>query len=149
MNPRLIVATFFCLLCFGQEASDPWPPRDLLDASALAQDLRSGKPPIILSVGFPVLYKGRHIARAIDAGPASTPEGMQALKKAVAGLPKTARIVMYCGCCPMVKCPNVRPAYRALIELGFTNVRVLNIPTNMHTDWDSKGYPSEVGSTGH
>jgi hypothetical protein len=46
----------------------------------------------------------------------------------------------------MEKCPNIRPAYRALKELGFTRVRVLNIPTNMHTDWYTKNYPSETGS---
>ncbi len=43
----------------------------------------------------------------------------------------------------MVKCPNIRPAYRTLREMGFTHVRVLNIPTNMHEDWFSKGYPAE------
>jgi hypothetical protein len=27
--------------------------------------------------------------------------------------------------------------------LGFTHIRVLSLPTNLHTDWDSKDYPSE------
>jgi hypothetical protein len=58
-------------------------------------------------------------------------------------VPKDADIVLYCGCCPMVKCPNIRPAYRALREMGFQHVRVLNIATNMHEDWFGKGYPSE------
>jgi hypothetical protein len=70
------------------------------------------------------------------------------LKRASANVPKNADIVIYCGCCPMDKCPNVRPAYRALKELGFTNVRVLSLPTNIHTDWDSKDYPSEGASAG-
>jgi hypothetical protein len=43
----------------------------------------------------------------------------------------------------MVKCPNIRPAYRTLKELGFQHVRVLNINTNMHEDWFGKGYPAE------
>lgn len=146
MNPRVAGAVFVAIVCLGQEAADPWPARDLLPAPAVAQALRSSSPPIILSVGFPVLYRSRHIAHAIDVGPASKPEGIQAIKKAVAALPKTANIVIYCGCCPMDKCPNIRPAYRTLKELGFTNVRVLSIPTNMHTDWDSKDYPSEPGS---
>jgi hypothetical protein len=46
----------------------------------------------------------------------------------------------------MVKCPNIRPAYRALREMGFQHVRVLNIPNNMHEDWFGKGYPAEGGS---
>ncbi len=70
------------------------------------------------------------------------------LKKAVAGVAKDADLVLYCGCCPMVKCPNVRPAYRGLKEMGFTRVRVLNLPTNTLTDWYNKGYPSEAGSAG-
>jgi hypothetical protein len=37
---------------------------------------------------------------------------MDALKKAVAGLAK-ARPVLYCGCCPMTKCPNIRPAFNS------------------------------------
>jgi thiosulfate/3-mercaptopyruvate sulfurtransferase len=99
---------------------------------------------MVLSIGFPVLYRSRHILHAIDAGPASKPEGIEALKKAVASVPKNAGIVIYCGCCPMDKCPNIRPAYRALKELGFTNIRVLSIPTSMDADWDSKDYPSET-----
>jgi len=131
--------------CLSQQVSDPWPPRDLLQTSTLAQALRSVTPPIVLSVGFPVLYRSRHILHAVDAGPGSKPEGIEA---ALASVPKNADIVIYCGCCPMDKCPNIRPAYRALKGLGFTNVRVLSMPTNMHTDWDSKDYPSEAASAG-
>jgi hypothetical protein len=46
----------------------------------------------------------------------------------------------------MAHCPNLRPAFRALAELGYTKVRVLNIPTNMQTDWYSKGYPTDEGT---
>jgi len=131
------------LACWGQDTSDAWAPGELLQPAALAQTVQSGKAPIILSVAFPVLYRGRHIAHAINAGPASKPEGIEALKKAVAGLAKDADIVIYCGCCPMLKCPNIRPAYRTLKELGFTHVRVLSLPTNLHTDSVGKDYPSE------
>ena len=86
------------------------------------------------------------IAGALDAGAGSKPEGIEALKKLVSGSPKDAEIVIYCGCCPMDKCPNIRPAYRALKEAGYTRIRVLNIPTNMSTDWYSKNYPSEPGT---
>ncbi len=131
------------MACWGQETSDPWTPGELLQPAALALMVQSAKAPILLSVAFPVLYRGRHIAHAINAGPTSKPEGIEALKKEVAGLAKDADVVIYCGCCPMVKCPNIRPAYRVLKELGFTHVRVLSLPTNLHTDWVSKDYPSE------
>jgi len=137
-------------LCLGQTATDPWLESDLLEPSELASVLRSSsaKAPHILCVAFPVLYRSKHIQHAVFAGPGSKPEGIQALKKAVGGLAKDSDIVLYCGCCPMEKCPNLRPAFRALKEMGYTKVRVLRIPTNMHTDWFSKDYPSEAGTAG-
>ncbi len=144
----MIFRAFLFLLaaiCFSQAPSEPWPKSDILEPAGLAESIRSPKPPIIISVAFPVLYRSKHILHAIEAGPGSKPEGLEALKKAVARYPKDADLVIYCGCCPMTKCPNVRPAYRLLKELGFTRVRVLNIPTNMHDDWYSKNFPSEDG----
>ena len=140
----LTIAALAVSVCWGQEAaSDPWTARELLQPAELAQVIQSGKAPIVLSVAFPVLYNGKHIVHAINAGPTSKPEGIEALKTAVAKLPKDADLVIYCGCCPMLKCPNIRPAYRTLKDLGFTHIRVLNVPTNLHTDWVSKDYPSE------
>ena len=138
----LLLAT----LSLSQQSSDPWPKSALLEAGVLASTLQSGdKAPVIVSVVFPVLHRAKHIPNAIFAGPGSKPEGLELLKKAVANLPKDSDIVLYCGCCPMTQCPNLRPAFRTLKELGFTSVRVLNIPTNMHTDWYSKSYPTESG----
>ena len=127
-------------------ALDPWTRSEVLEAEALARVLESPKPPTVLSVAFTVLYRNKHIVHAIEAGPGSKPEGLELLRKAVSGLPKDTDLVIYCGCCPMAKCPNVRPAYRTLKEMGFTRVRVLDIPTNMHEDWYTKNYPSEAGS---
>jgi hypothetical protein len=143
---RVLALPFLAALCLCQEASDPWQKSELVEAPVLVQAIQSGKPPIIISVAFPVLYRNKHLPHAIDAGPGSKPEGLALLKKAVANTPKDADIVVYCGCCPMVKCPNLRPSYRALKEIGFSRIRILNIPTNMHTDWYTKNYPSEPGS---
>jgi thiosulfate/3-mercaptopyruvate sulfurtransferase len=135
-------------MLLSQGSADPWKPSDILEPAALAGVLQSAKskPPVILAVAFPVLYNNKHLPHAIFAGPGSTPAGIDALKKAVADLPKDSDIVIYCGCCPMEKCPNVRPAYSTLKQMGFTTVRVLHVPTNMATDWFDKGYPSENGS---
>lgn len=133
-------------VCLSLLAVDPWPKAELLDPAQLAQEIQSAKPPAIISVAFPVLYRSKHILHAVAAGPGSAPEGLEALRQAVAKLPKDANIVIYCGCCPMVKCPNIRPAYSTLKEMGFSRIRVLNIPTNMHTDWYAKNYPSEAGT---
>jgi thiosulfate/3-mercaptopyruvate sulfurtransferase len=137
------------VLGFSQELANPWPESAILDPGDLAGTLRSsGKKPAVISVAFPVLYRSKHIAGAVFAGPGNRPEGIEALKKAVVGMAKDSDLVLYCGCCPMTRCPNIRPAYQALKEMGFTRVRVLGIPTNMSADWYEKGYPSEAGSAG-
>jgi thiosulfate/3-mercaptopyruvate sulfurtransferase len=138
----------FAQALVSQSAPDPWKSAELLEPAALAQTLQStgNKPPVIISVAFPVLYNNKHLPHAIFAGPGSQPQGIESLKAAAAKLPKDADIVLYCGCCPMEKCPNIRPSYSALREMGFTKIRVLRVPTNMATDWFDKGYPSENGN---
>jgi rhodanese-related sulfurtransferase len=124
---------------------DPWSKAELLEPADLVKILKiPGKPLHIICVTFPVLYRQKHIPHAVLAGPASKPEGIAALRTAVGKLPRNAEIVIYCGCCPMKTCPNIRPAYRALKEMGFNNLRVLNLPANFHTDWVAKGYPVET-----
>jgi hypothetical protein len=141
-----LAAGVLACLCFSQDVADPWPKGDLLAPAGLAKEIQSASPPTVVSVAFPVLYHSRRILHAVGAGPGSKPEGLEELKQAVAKLPKDADIVIYCGCCPMAKCPNIRPAYRTLKQMRFTRVRVLDIPTNMHTDWFGKSYPSEPGT---
>ena len=92
------------------------------------------KGPMILSVGFQVLYGAAHVAGAEYAGPGSKPEGLELLKKAVAGQPRDREIVLTCGCCPWDHCPNVRPALALLRDMGFTHVRALMIPENLKAD---------------
>jgi thiosulfate/3-mercaptopyruvate sulfurtransferase len=142
---RVLLATlaWMGVLLAQQAPSDPWTSGELLEPSQLAKAIESGHPPVILSAAFPVLYRGKHIVHAINAGPTSKPEGIAALRSAVAQLPKDADLVIYCGCCPLVKCPNIRPAYQTLKELGFRHIRVLNLADNLHQDWVSKGYPSD------
>lgn len=120
-----------------------------VDPKDLAADLqtRSAKPALI-HVGFAVMYRGKHIPGSIYAGPDRSPEGIAALKKAVANMPKDREIVVYCGCCPYEMCPNIRPALAALREMGFTHVKALMIPKNFATDWINRGYPVEDGSAG-
>ncbi len=99
--------------------------------------------PPVLYVGFPILYKGAHIKGAVLAGPCSKPEGLTELRKAASPLPRDSEIVIYCGCCPIDRCPNIRPAYGTLHTMGFRRLKVLYLPVNLHTDWTVKGYPVE------
>src|SRR5437867_11678265 len=90
---RIFSFTLLAGICLSQEPSNPWPKSDFLEPASLAQELRSAKAPIVIAVAFPVLYRSRHIVHAIDAGPGSKPEGIELLKKAVAGYSKDADIV--------------------------------------------------------
>ena len=125
------------------QGPDPWTAANLMPPEALAKMLGEKTKPTILYVGFPVLYRAAHIPGAILAGPASKPEGLELMRKALAGVPKNQMVVIYCGCCPWNVCPNVRPAFQTLKQLGFQNARLVTIPTNVHTDWTAKGYPVE------
>lgn len=119
----------------------------LIQPKDLAARLKAkGAKPTLLHVGFAVLYRGKHIPGSIYAGPGNTPQGIASLKAAVAKLPKNAEIVIYCGCCPWDHCPNIKPAMESLRQMGYVNVKALNIPTNMTKDWDELGYPYEDGS---
>ncbi len=126
------------------DAPDPWTQKELVQPKVLAERLEAHERPPIFYVGFPMLYRnGSHVAGAMMAGPCSKAEGLNALKKAVAELPRDKELFIYCGCCPFVKCPNIRPAYTALHDMGFTKVKVVVLENNLDSDWVGKGYPSE------
>jgi hypothetical protein len=106
---------------------------------------KSGDKPLVLQVGSRVLFEQAHIAGSEYAGPGSQSAGIDLLKKRVEKLPKDKSIVLYCGCCPWNRCPNVAPAFSLLQGMGFTRVKVLFIAGNLGSDWVEKGYPVERG----
>lgn len=134
----------------GQEkkAADPWTSSETMQPAALAKMLtdKYTSVPTVVFVGFRSLYGGGHVPDASYHGTASTEQGLAELKAWAASLPRSTELVIYCGCCPMDKCPNVRPAYTALGSMGFKKVRVLVLPTSFAADWADKGYPMQKGS---
>jgi thiosulfate/3-mercaptopyruvate sulfurtransferase len=125
-----------CLFGADKELGD----KDLIQPDQAAKELKSA---LVIHVGFPVLYRSAHITGTSFAGPGSKAEGIADLKKAVAGQPHDRDIILYCGCCPFDKCPNIRPALAALHEMGFTHVKAMMVETNLKTDWIDKGFPTE------
>jgi thiosulfate/3-mercaptopyruvate sulfurtransferase len=126
--------------------TDPWTPSQVIEPAALAKQLDEGSKPLILQVGFQVLYKQSRIPGAEYCGPARDTEGIAKLRQCVEKVPRSRKIVIYCGCCPFNECPNVRPAFAELKKLGFKNLRVLDIPQNFGADWVKKGYPVAQGN---
>jgi len=136
-------ALLACSLAIAAGETQTIPTSDLMPTSQLNNQLtevKAGKI-VLIHVGFLVMYRMGHIPGSRYAGPASRPEGMVALEKLVAKLPHDQQVVIYCGCCPWTDCPNIRPAYHKLKQLGFTHVKALSIPDRLGSDWTSKGYP--------
>lgn len=116
----------------------PWKGTDLMAPATLAAVINSntaGKP-VIFNIGAVEDIKG-----ATHIGPVSDAANLKQLYRQVAAYPKDRELVIYCGCCPFPKCPNVRPAFSGLQKLGYTNVKLLDLPKNLKTDWADKGYP--------
>jgi thiosulfate/3-mercaptopyruvate sulfurtransferase len=123
------------------------PVAQVLQPGALRHLLQtaSGEKPLILQVGSHMLYAEGHIPGSEYVGPGSQSAGIRELQNRVSSLPRKRFIVLYCGCCPWSRCPNLGPAFDKLHEMGFNNVKVLYLADNFGTDWASKGYPVEQG----
>jgi thiosulfate/3-mercaptopyruvate sulfurtransferase len=123
------------------------PVADLVQPADLAASLRnpSAPRPVIFQVGSHVLYSEAHIAGAEYVGAAGQDDGLRTLRDRVAKLPKDAPIIIYCGCCPWSRCPNIAPAYDQLRALGYSHVKVLYIAENFGANWVDPGYPVDKG----
>jgi thiosulfate/3-mercaptopyruvate sulfurtransferase len=122
------------------------PTADLIQPADLAATLQSASAkPLILQVGSHVLFAEAHIPGSEYAGPAGQDTGLQILKARVASLRKDTPIVLYCGCCPWDRCPNIAAAYNLLRSEGFTHLKVLYIADNFGANWVDKGYPVAKG----
>lgn len=141
-------ATAFCLVAAACafSATNPWSRKQIIQPATLTRELQgSGNKPLLLQVGFQSLYLQGHIPGSKYCGPARSPEGIANLKTCVRSVPHARAIVIYCGCCPWQECPNIRPAFRTLKTMGFSNVKVLYIADNFGRDWAQKGYPVSTG----
>ena len=115
-------------------------PADLVDELSGSTGTQK---PVIVYTGPVFLYRQGHIPGASLHGPASTEAGLSELKMWARGLQPTSDVVIYCGCCPLNDCPNIRPSFEALRGMGFRRLRVLMLPNNFSSDWVEKGYPVE------
>lgn len=120
-----------------------WRNARQISATELAKKLSGPAKtrPVVLQVGFEVLYQGGHVPGAIFAGPASTKEGLSKLRAMAERIPHNEEVILYCGCCPWEKCPNVHPAYDELRRMGFSRLVVLLVPQDFAHDWIGQGFP--------
>lgn len=128
----------------AQSPSDPWSASQTVQPNDLVKELADAKSaPTVVFVGFQRLYTAGHIKGAQFHGSGGSAEGLAQLKTWSASLPRSTNLVIYCGCCPLERCPNLRPAFTTLHEMGFTKLRALILPTSFAADWAEKGLPYE------
>ena len=134
-----IIATFSFTLLSLQNQQEPWTQKQLMAPSELAKILNNPKAPqpVVFSIGPQAIIKG-----SIDIGSARDKANLNKLKERLDKLPKDANIVIYCGCCPFDRCPNVRPAFELLNKMQFKNHKLLNLPHNLKAEWIDPGYPT-------
>ena len=142
--PFIAFAALFSLTASTINASpdsDPWRTDQLMEPQTLVNVIQANKGsalPVILNIGLVEAIKGAVTTRAV-----SEPDGFAEFKKQLKDIKKDKLIVIYCGCCPLAKCPNIRPAFRELVAEGFANIKVLNLRKNLQTDWVDKNYPMQ------
>lgn len=134
---QLVIATIIVAFqnVSAQTGKEPWFSKQLMQPSELAKNINE-KNLYIFNIGPAGLIKN-----AIEIGEGSDENNVAKLKNEVSKLPKDANIVIYCGCCPFGDCPNIRPTFKLLNDLKFTNHKLLNLPKNLKVDWIDKGYP--------
>ena len=129
------------------ESTDHWTAAQLVQSADLVKEIRAsgGSKPLVICVGFDFLYQSAHIPGAVLYGPGREESGIKALENAAKVWPHHRDIVLYCGCCPMKQCPNLRPAFQSLQSMGFTHLRVLDLEHDFRQDWLQKGLVVEKG----
>lgn len=123
-------------------AASTIPSAQLIQPAELSTLLKGSASarPLVLQVGFQMMFQEAHIVGAEYAGPGATAAGLSVLRDRMKALPHNKFIVIYCGCCPWTKCPNIGAAYKELHAMGFTNVKALYLPDNFGANWVSQGY---------
>jgi thiosulfate/3-mercaptopyruvate sulfurtransferase len=126
------------LVSFKAQQKEPWTHEQLLEPQDLALTLNNPQShqPLILSIGPAAIIKN-----SIDIGPTREKENLYKLERVLKTTPKDEMIVLYCGCCPFDKCPNIRPAFELLNQMQFKNHKLLNLAHNIKADWIDRGYP--------
>ena len=136
----LSIIVCFAIMVKAQIVEELWKPFQLVETKDLAATIEKNEAEklLILSIGPDSVIKG-----SIHIGATHEHQNLENLKTYLNDVPKDKEVIIYCGCCPFSRCPNIRPAFKMLMDLGFKNAKLLNIPNNIKTDWIDHDYPTE------
>jgi thiosulfate/3-mercaptopyruvate sulfurtransferase len=140
MKHLLILAITLSSMFSAFSQTPVWKKEQLMPTQELADKINNNTKdkPIIFNVG-PM----DNIKTAVFVGKATSATCVEKMKSTLAMENKTKSVVVYCGCCSYASCPNIKPAYDALMAQGFKNVKVLELPEGIKPDWVAKGFPME------
>jgi hypothetical protein len=133
------ILPLFVFLSFAFTSAPQWEASQLIESADLYKliSTTSKTPkPIIYNIG-----SMENIYSAIKMGEPSKEESKKKIKEHIKTISPNRLVVVYCGCCSSDHCPNIKPAYDYIQQLGHSNVKVLNLPTSLAVDWTNKGYP--------
>lgn len=135
----IVIVLFIGANAMAQNQAFPWNKDQLMAPKTLSDKITANqtKDMLILCIGYQADIPG-----SVDIGPAGESANLTKLREYLKNVDKNKEVIIYCGCCPYSKCPNVQPAFNLLKELGFTNAKLLDLPDNIKTDWLDKGYPT-------
>ena len=137
--PILFLIIISCKQGQSTKTLEPWSTSQLLEPKLLSYKIKNDKDlPKIVCIGPGIVIKN-----SIGIGECRYKENIEKLKSLVSSFKKDDKIVLYCGCCPFENCPNIRPAFTLMNELGFKNHKLLNIKNNIKADWIDMGYQTE------
>jgi hypothetical protein len=115
-----------------------WKEKQLITPEALLEQINKGD-----TVNLLLLNTGpvEDIKGAVTIGAVEDAKNLAKLKEYLKNVPKNKQVVIYCGCCPLSVCPNLKPAYNTLKEMKFKNYKILKLTHDLQQDWIDKGYP--------
>lgn len=131
---------FFALSLSAMAQTPVWKKEQLMPTKDLADKINANAndKPLLFNVG-PM----DNIKTSVVVGRATSVTGIEKIKSTLAWENKNRTVVVYCGCCSYASCPNIKPAYDAVVAAGFKNAKVLELPVGLKEDWVAKGYPME------
>ncbi len=124
----------------SKQKADPWNKDQVMAPSELAGMIRdsAAQLPLIHCIGpSPMIPHSEHF------GEAHKDSALRAFRKRLSSLSRDTSLVIYCGCCPFEDCPNIRPAFSLLEEMGFKKHKLLGLHTSLKADWIDPGHPVE------
>lgn len=136
---KLVLLSIVALFLFSFSSDqNTFKEEELIAPDILAKILQDEKSvkPLIVNVGPMADIKYAFNINTITSG-----DGIDIFNRFMSKYSKDKEVIVYCGCCKLVDCPNVKTAREQLLKNGYKKYKILNLPIELPADWTSKGYP--------